>query len=395
VDPSSLMSTLRVMLCAVLAATGIARAAPETPAPSPDAREAISAYLRDPGANAKTFLDAARQQDGEVSPIQALLLGDAAIRIGQYRTASEFFMAVNDAGLAHAAELGMAWASLGRGQLTDAYGHFDAAGSLDPALRPVADFAMALLTAASGSPDGPAALAAVEAREGNDQAVREVAPLLDAYSRYWSGDDAGAADAFTAFAIAHPDSRFADDALYAAAQAKLRAGRDDEAWADLEALAGDQPAKGRLSSRLVALEGRALLREGMRRDRDRPVQLLPRRLADLLDGDGVRLAQAALAARRPPEPDATVAGGAPAVASERAAPRATDEAAAETGSPSHPTGSSTAAHGASRRPQGSGTAPMPAAPFPWTVVIALGIPIVLLALWWLARGRQADHAGSR
>src|SRR5262249_43693195 len=248
----------------------------------------------------------ARQQGGNVNPIQALLLGDAAIRAGRYRTASEFFMAVQDAGLASAAEIGLAWASLGRGRLTDAYAHLSAAGELAPDLRPTTDMAMAIVAAANGSPGGRAALAAAVAQNGIDPAFREVAPLLDAYARYWGGDAAGAADAFTAFAVAHPDSRFADDALYAAAQAKLRAGREDEAQADLESPAGDQPSQGRLSSRLVALDGRALLREGMRRDRGLPTRLFPRRLVDLLDGDGVRLAQAALAGPRPhDEPDAT------------------------------------------------------------------------------------------
>ncbi|HJW67780.1 MAG TPA: hypothetical protein VJ829_00320, partial [Candidatus Binatia bacterium] len=256
------MSILRLMLCAVLVGIGVARGAPETPALTPEAQDALAAYLRDPAGNAKTFLDAARQQGGGFNPIQALLLGDAAVRAGRYRTATEFFMVVQDAGLASAAEFGMAWASLGRGQLTEAYDHLGAAGSLAPELRPFADYAMAMVAVANGSPDGRTALATAEAQGNVDPALREVAPLLNAYARYWSGDAAGAADAFTAFAVANPDSRFTDDAVYAAAQAKLRAGREDEAQADLEALAGDQQVKGRLSSRLVALDGRALLREG-------------------------------------------------------------------------------------------------------------------------------------
>ena len=383
------MSVLRVILCAVLVGIGVARGDSGQLGLTPEAQDAVAAYLRDPGGNAKTFLDAARQQGGEVSPLQALLLGDAAIRAGRYRTASEFFMAVQDAGLASAAELGMAWASLGRGQLGDAYEHLSAVGSSDPTLRPMTDFAMAMVAAANGAPDARAALAAAEAQGGVDPALLEVAPLLDAYGRYWSGDAAGAADAFTAFAVAHPDGRFTDDALYAAAQAKLRAGRDDEAQADLEALAGDQPTKGRLSSRLIALDGRALLREGMRRDRARATRLFPRRLADLLDGDGVRLAQAALVTRG--AGDAADAPSGETRAGAGAAGHASQDAPEASGPSSPPSGVAAPASGAAAP---GGTSPARAAQFPWTAVFAIAGLLVLLALWWLARGRP-DQVRSR
>jgi tetratricopeptide (TPR) repeat protein len=389
------MSILRLMLCAVVVGTGVARGAPEIPALTPEAQDLVAAYLRDPAGNAKTFLDAARQQGGAVNPIQALLLGDAAIRAGRYRTASEFFMAVQEGGLASSAELGMAWASLGRGQLTEAYDHLGAAGSLSPELRQLTDYAMAMVAVANGSPDGRTALAAAEAQENVDPALREVAPLLDAYARYWSGDAAGAADAFTAFAVANPDSRFTDDAVYAAAQAKLRAGREDEAQADLEALAGDQPVQGRLSSRLVALDGRALLREGMRRDRTRATRLLPRRLADLLDGDGMRLAQAALAGRGAhDESDAPAADGAR-VAGAREGGRwlTHHQERASGGAPAHP---AAAAPGAgSPLAPASGGAPAQGTRFPWSVLFSLGALIIVLALWLLARGGRPDQARSR
>ena len=236
------MSVLRVILCAMLVGIGVARGDSGQLGLTPEAQDAVAAYLRDPGGNAKTFLDAARQQGGEVSPLQALLLGDAAIRAGRYRTASEFFMAVQDAGLASAAELGMAWASLGRGQLGDAYEHLSAAGSRDPTLRPMTDFAMAMVAAANGDPDARAALAAAEAQGGVDPALLEVAPLLDAYGRYWSGDAAGAADAFTAFAVAHPDGRFTDDALTPPPRRSCARTRRRGASRS-RALAGDQPTK--------------------------------------------------------------------------------------------------------------------------------------------------------
>src|SRR5262249_6083093 len=170
---------------------------------------------------------------------------------------------------------------------------------------------------------------------GSDPApqVRDIAPLLDASAQYWAGDVAGAADAFTAFAVAHPDSRYADDALYAAAQAKLRDGRDAEAQADLEALAGDRRSFGPVSSRLVALDGRSLLREGIRRDRGMPTHTMPQRTADLRDGDGSRMARAALAARarEASVDDTQAAGNAPGPAGESVAAPTDDPGALSPG----------------------------------------------------------------
>src|SRR5262249_640530 len=143
-DPS-VMSVLRVTLCAFLVGAGLARGAVDVPPLTPEAHDAVAAYLRDPSANAKAFLDAARQQGAALNPVQALLLGDAAVRAGLYRTAGEFFMTVQDAGLASAAQMGLAWASLGLGKLNDAYEHFDAAATADASLRPTMDFAMALV----------------------------------------------------------------------------------------------------------------------------------------------------------------------------------------------------------------------------------------------------------
>jgi tetratricopeptide (TPR) repeat protein len=386
-----MMFALRVVLCAVVLGSGIARGAPEAPPITPDLQDAIGAYLRDPVANAKEFLATPRAPNDQLNPVQLLLLGDAAVRVGQYRTASELFGAVRDAGLASAAEIGMAWASLGRGRLADAYEHLSAANSLDPASQQMTAFAMAVVATANGSRTGPELLTAAEAQGELDPAFREVAPLLDAYASYWGGDPARAADSFTAFAVAHPDSRFADDAFYAAAQAKLRAGREDEAIADLQALAGDQPSTGRLSSRLVALDGRALLREGMRRDRGRPTRFLPRRLADLLDGDGVRLAQAALASYRVREdPDASANAEAPA----RTTVRPPDPASRDVQATPAPPGGTAHRDGA---PSGHAPrfTPADASRFPWRIVLALAAAFCVLAVWLLARRGRPGHASSR
>ncbi len=382
-------------LLALLAIVAVARTtrAQDSPASSP-VQDALTAYLRDPAANAKAFLDAARAENGPLTTVQTFLLADAALRVGRYHMATDLFETVQASGdpsFNGPAEIGLAWAALGRGRLTDAAQHLDTAATSNPALRSFTDILVALVAAANGAPDGRAALAAAAARPDIDPAFREAAPLLDAYARYWAGDVAGAADAFTAFAVSHPDSRFADDALYAAAQAKMRSGRAAEAQADLEALAGDRRGHGPLSSRLLALDGRALLRAGMRRDRALGTRHLPQRIADLLDGDGSRMAAAAIAAQaREGTGAAGDAGATPA-----GAPRVTPPGGVEPSDEDQVHGAGHATTG-SRRTTGTAAAsgsPVSAdvpARFPWTALVAIAAALLALGLWMYGRGRAAS-----
>jgi len=375
-------------------APGISLVPQGDPTPiSPEEQQALRAYLQDPAANAKAYLDAIRDESGAVRPLQALFLGDAALRLGRYRMATDVFEAVRDTGdptFSSLAEVGLAGAALGRGRLPDASEHLAAAGELNPGLRSYTDVAVALVDAASGAPGGREELAAVALRPDVDPQFREIAPLLDAYSRYWAGDVAGAADAFTAFAVAHPDSRFADDALYAAAQAKQRAGRDAEAQADLEALAGDRRSFGPVSSRMVALDGRSLLREGMRRDRGMTIRNLPQRIADLLDGDGSRMARAALAARAREgaiaADDAVTGAGTHGSAHEtESAP--TDESGALPAGAGAGTARERPVDGTTAAPAGSAERP---ARFPWATVLTIAAFLAALGLWLRARARPAQ-----
>jgi tetratricopeptide (TPR) repeat protein len=376
-------------------ASGISLAPQGDPAPpSPEEQQALQSYLQDPAANAKAYLDAIRDESGAVRPLPALFLGDAALRLGRYRMATDVFEAVRDTGdpnFGSLAEIGLAGAALGRGRLPDASEHLAAAGELNPGLRSYTDVAVALVDAASGTPGGREELAAAALRPDVDPQFREIAPLLDAYSRYWAGDAASAADAFTAFAVAHPDSRFADDALYAAAQAKQRAGRDAEAQADLEALAGDRRSFGPVSSRLVALDGRSLLREGMRRDRGMTIRNLAQRIADLLDGDGSRMARAALAARAR---EAAVTADDTDAGAPDARGAARETGAAPTDEPG-PLSSGAGTGRARERPVDGGNA-TPAGPaerptrFPWVTVLTIAALLAALGLWLLARVRPAQ-----
>src|SRR5262245_738553 len=298
------MSAFRSPVCllvvlAALAAVGPRRVQADAP-PAPElsaTQQAIIDYVRDPNSNGRKLLDAARQETGEVSPIHEVLIGDAASRAGLYRTAATWYADARDRSVlpnvTGAAEFGLGWSALGRGALDEARDHLAAAAAADASLRSASDFGTALLAAAEGTADARG-LSANVAATATDPTLREAIPLLNAYSLYCSGDLLGATAAFMSFAIANPDSRFTDDALYAAAVAKQQTGRTSEAREELEALAGDGHARGRVPTRLMELDPRAVLREGMRRDRERPFRFVPRRVTDLLDGDGVRLAQAAL-----------------------------------------------------------------------------------------------------
>ena len=295
-----------VLLPVILLAASVGFASGAVPAqpppPAGDLAEATAAYLRDPAGTASVFIDAARRHSGELNTVHVLLLSDAAMRTGQVEVARDLVLDLQqstvDPAMGGMLEMVLAWTALLQGRLAEASTRLDAAVALNPALRSVADPAIGLVASARGLRDGPAMLAAAGARPDLDPAWREIAPLLDAYARYWQGDQAGAADAFTAFAVSNPGSRFADDAVYAAARAKRRAGRTAEAEADLLALAGDEPAPPGIPHRLVALDARALLRDGVRRDRGLGHRTLGQRFADLLDGDGVALARAALAPSR-------------------------------------------------------------------------------------------------
>jgi len=376
----------------LVGATAVSSAPPPL---SPTTQEAIANYLRDPVNGARGLLDAARQEPpGPLPPALAIMLGDAALREGSYRSAIDYFTSVRDqsadAYLSSVAEMGLAWAALGRGRTDDARDHFENAASLDPSQRSTTDFALALLDATNGSPDGWQALAAAAAAS-NDPSLREVAPIAAAYARYWNGDVDGAIDAFTAFAVAHPDSRFADDALYAAAWAKRQAGLESEATQDLEAL-GDAPRdQRRTSNRLMELDGRSMLREGMRRDRGMQTRTLGRRLADLLDGDGVRLAQSALA--NPPT-DAERARRAQRDArTARRQRRDKGTGAAEglfgAGAVAQPAGTETAVAGSSRADASHGAeGAAGTARFPWRSTLAFASLAVLLGALALAARRR-------
>jgi tetratricopeptide (TPR) repeat protein len=357
-------------------------------------QQAIIDYLRDPNSNGRRLLDAARQETAEVSPVHEILIGDAASRAGLYRMAATWYADARERSvgpqLTGAAEFGLAWCALGRGAFDEARDHLAAAVAADAAQQPVSDFATALLAAAEGTTDARG-LSAKVAATATDPTLREAIPLLNAYALYWSGDMLGAAAAFMSFAIANPDSRFTDDALYAAAVAKQQTGRTSEAREELEALAGDGHARGRVPMRLMELDPRAVLREGMRRDRERPFRFAPRRVTDLLDGDGVRLAQAALEDRGEEAQDP----GRPTKHHHRA-PDAQPAADAAPNAAAPPSQTATGSAPVRRAEPRDTPAPAPAHEhrFPWST-LALVVLLAGVASYLLARRARQRTPGQR
>ena len=393
------MSPFRSAACLLVVLAAIAAAGPrrvQADAPlAPETQEAIVAYLRDPNSNGRRLLDAARQETGELNPLHEILIGDAASRAGLYRTAAIWFGDARDRTiqpqLIGTAELGLAWSAFGRGIFDEARDHLAAAVGADAGLQPTTDFGTALLAAAEGTADARS-LSAKVAGTATDPTVREAIPLLNAYLLFWSGDMMGATAAFTSFASANPDSRFTDDALYAAAVAKEQIGRDSEAREELEALAGDGHARGRVPTRLMELDPHAVLREGMRLDRDRPFRPVLRRVTDLLDGDGVRLAQAALEKRGDDEQEpghrAKHHHHAPVA---QAATDATPSDAATA-----PTETATGAAPVHRTEAPATTAPSPPRDhrFPWST-LAVVVLFAVVGSYFLARRAQQRTPGQR
>jgi TolA-binding protein len=385
-------AAILLVVLAALAVAGPRRVQADAP-PASETQQAIEAYLRDPNSNGRRLLDAARQETGELNPIHEILIGDAASRAGLYRTAAIWFADARDRSIQPqvigAAELGLAWSAFGRGGLDEARDHLAAAVGADATLQPTSDFATALLAAAEGTADARS-LSAKAAATATDPTLREAIPLLNAYSLYWSGDMLGATVAFTSFAIANPDSRFTDDALYAAAVAKQQTGRDTEAREELEALAGDGHARGRVPTRLLELDPRAVLREGMRRDRERPFRPVLRRVTDLLDGDGVRLAQAALEKRGDDAQE-------PGPRTKHHHHAAVAQSATDTTPSDAATAPTEAATGSApvRRTQTPGTtAPARDHRFPWST-LAVVVLFAVVGSYLLARRAQQRTSGQR
>jgi hypothetical protein len=228
-------------------------------------------------------------------PPHALILADALTRRGDVGGAARLYRQVRknaapQSAWDEAARSGLGWIAFARGDLAGVRQHF-AAGESD-ASRPLARVLVALLDAADRRPGAAAALE----RLGDDPVLhpqlREVARLGTGYAHFWAEDYGRATEALAKVG----EGRLADDAAYGIGWARHVAGDDEGAQAALEPLASRRSgtSRGGVSHRLIRLEAPAVLRVGLRRYRELHIATDEAWLAEMLDGDGAKLARAAL-----------------------------------------------------------------------------------------------------
>lgn len=371
----------------IIALLAVVSASP--PAAAVDWKEALTSYAENPFRNRRALLRLRREHPHALPPLYLLALGDAALRARRYEAAGRQFEAAIDRGLGEPwvgwARVGLAWIALAREEYPEARRQFEAVAesAASPSVA-LARHAVALLDAAAEQEGIAAQFEAVAADEEAAPDIRRAARLGRAYAFYWQEDYARAAEAFEAFSVSPDVGSLWDDARYAAAWARLRAGDRDAAEAALTTLAAGRDRRSRAVPRaLVNLEPQAIMRAGFERFRHGPLDAPEAHLARILDGDGYALAAAAL--RRlgsgdhpPPAPLAYVrarlrdGGDGEHVVSRRPAPQAARPAPR-----------------ADRRREPATTGGLP---------LAGGAAILFLAFglwWWLATHRRPPKTGRR
>lgn len=266
-----------------------------------DVNAIIAAYSRNPNRNRGALLALARRTDVDLPPVVALMAGDAALRAGAPHTAVRRFERVIATGIQEPwlgwTRLALGWIALTREDLPEARAQFDQATGSAANTGAAARLALALLDASESVGGAAGQFAAVANDRGADPMLRAAATLGGAYARYWAGGYEDARGAFLAIAEQSPASPLADDARYAAAWMAVHTGARTDALEELTTLAGSSVTAGRRESTrrdLLNLEPRALMQVGVHRYRRGPIASPDQQLAKLLDGDGVRLARAAL-----------------------------------------------------------------------------------------------------
>jgi tetratricopeptide (TPR) repeat protein len=273
---------------------------------APDAPErwvtVLQDYLRDPVANRNAVL-ALRVDRNTLPPIAIVALGDAALRAGRRRLAAQYFEEVlardGEQPWAGWAEMELGWSAVLDGDFGAAQARFGSVAATAPQFELAARLALGVAAGADGR--FQLARGYFDQVSGAGQADHQTwlaARLGAAYAIYWAGDYGGAAAAFDRVAAVDTHGRFADDAAYGAARAVWKAGDVEAARLRLEALVGSpvDEASHRAPAGMLDLDPRWLVRMAMRHHRRAPVRPPDQRAIDVLDGDGLRLARAALAA---------------------------------------------------------------------------------------------------
>jgi len=195
------------------------------------------------------------------------------------------------------AAFGLGWIELAAGDPTAARGRFEVIVRDGDWGAATASTLVTLATASGGA--GLAAAARfdeVADADATPYSLRVANRLLNGYAYYWAGQYAAAAKAFARAATEFPETTLTDDARYAAAWSRYRAGEHQPALDELRVLAGAEPTGGAaVSAALMTLSPPGVLGETLRGYRGAGVQAPDALLVKMLDLDGRALARAALA----------------------------------------------------------------------------------------------------
>jgi TolA-binding protein len=262
-------------------------------------QNALAAYAKNPGGQARRLLDLDRGPGSDLPPHVRLLLADAAVRTGRLDVAEAHFEKVV---AADPGEPWTGWAQLGLGWIASARGETDAArrrflDALDaPASRLTARLALALAVAPNDPVAARTLLDEADRTPGAGAAHHDAVLLALGYTAYWEGDYDRAEATFTTLVDRTPNGPLADDAAYGAAWSRARRGDRAGGVAALRALAAVRSSRGgHVPDDLLDLAPRALVADAMRRHRRSPLLVPDGQMLAFLDGDGGRLARAALA----------------------------------------------------------------------------------------------------
>jgi tetratricopeptide (TPR) repeat protein len=278
-------------------------------------------YALDPALHGDALLGLAGNRVAEVPPQMRLIVADAALRAGKGALAQAYLLGALEADLGEPwngwSRLALGWLALSQRDLDEARLWFDRAAAEPSPTQQAGRLGLALVTASRQ--DGGATGLFDEVLRGTppNDALHDAAALGAAYGRYWSGDVAGARAAFDELAKRAPNGRFSDDARYASAWMDVHLGDTERATAALRELAGPHEVTedSRVRTPILNLESRALVREGTRRYQQSRLAPPEQQLANVLDGDGGRMARAALLVLE--SPDATAAAMRAPVAQDR------------------------------------------------------------------------------
>ena len=267
----------------------------------PVLRNLIVAYLRDPRAHGWELRERGRDASDAWPPGFKLALADAYVRGGQAGAARGVLGRLVDGSAgppwSEWAVVGLGWLDFAAGNLERARERYEQASTTTLG-RPIAPLMLGLIDAAERRTDSAVELRTLAGAPGTPARLRPLARLGTGYAYYWAGDFRTAAAELEKTAMVDAGSPLADDAAYAAAWSRWRAGDQDLAIAQLRRVAegvGQGVNPKRVTRALLDLEPSALLRASLKRYARLPVTDPGQQVLALLDADGAGLARAALA----------------------------------------------------------------------------------------------------